>query len=122
MSSDLILMTILVSLVLAYVSVLIYINLASTGIPSTRIYRILVEVWVIFLLIVIVLALITRPLGPVPSSNLADEMKNRLAHWSQLSWAEQSFIVAGAILVMGLFSHLIWSLRAVRKHAIDRGE
>lgn len=120
MSSDLLVLMIIVGVVLVYVSVLMFINLTSQGVPTRRVYGVLVELWITFLLIIAILAYITATLGPVPSGSLAKELQNRLAHWNQLTGVQQGVILVGTLLALLLFAHVFWSIRAVQQHATRR--
>ena len=118
--NEYILLFILVALILGYVSVLIFINLTSQGVADRRVYRLLIELWTTFALIIAILAFITQSLGAEPTSSLAAELAARLAHWSRLTVGQQAFIIIGLLLAVLLFAHFVWSLGSVRKWAMRR--
>jgi Na+/melibiose symporter-like transporter len=113
--SDLVVLLILVAVVLAYVSVLLYINLGSQGVALPRVIRLLVELWLTFALIIGVLAVVTGSLGPTPAGSIAAELAARLSHWRQLSSGQQAMILGGVVLALVLFAHFIWSYRALQQ-------
>lgn len=115
--SDLPVLIILVAMALALVSFLLYVNLGSQGIPPRRIVVLLVELWLTFAVIIATFAYISNLLGPVPAGSIADELVMRLSRWRELSTVQQATILGGGVLVLVLFIHVIWSLRALQQRA-----
>lgn len=118
MSSDLPLLIILVVIALTFISALLYISLRARHVATGNVVRVLVELWVAFALIIAIFDYISHVLGPAPSGSLADELLSRLAHWHVLLRTQQVTIVAGVLVALGLFVHVLTTIRALQSRPL----
>lgn len=119
---DLVLLLILVSLVLIFVSVLLRVRLHELGASRGTAVRIIVEVWATFALIIGVMALARQQLGDVPRGpSIGAEFALTLRMIGSLPVGMRWLLLGGLVLVLVLFAHLIWSLRQVARGESEGG-
>ena len=112
-------MCILVAIMLCFVSALLYISLRSRQVYSARVLRVILELWIAFALILCIFAYISHFLGSASSGgSLAGELATRLAHWYALTQAQQFTLLAGALLAVGLFVHVLLSIQALQSRPL----
>lgn len=114
---DVVVFLILVALVLGYISVLLNIRLGSLGVDRRRVIGIIVELWLTFVLIVIVFMISQQFVGPVGRTSLAQELTELYAHARQLPLWQRLVVYGGPVAAVLLFIHLLFSLRAVQQEA-----
>lgn len=117
MSSDFWLFIILVSIALGYVSVLLFVYLTAQGVTVSRVTRLIIELWVTFVLIIIVLLVSTSALDTPQSGSLASELLTQLSRWRSMSLAQRGIAITGLLVAILLFVHIIWSIRSAQQHA-----
>ncbi len=121
--NDLVLLLILVSLALIYVSVLLAIRLGSLGVPRRVVRQLIIEVWLTFALIIGVMALARAQLGHIARApNLGQEMLLVFRRWNSLPAGPRLLLLGGLVLALILFAHLIWSLRSLPREASEEGD
>lgn len=108
-------MLVVTAFALGFVSLLIYIRLASQGMSPKRIVRIIAEMWGIFALIITIFTLISRRIGAASSASIVQE----IARIRTLPAAELAMLALALLLAVGLFVHLLWSMHRVQR-SIDQ--
>lgn len=112
MTDDLVLVLILSALALGFASLLVYIRLRSLGLTGRRILGLLAELWLSFAAIITLFSLTRQLLGEAPRTGLFSELAYLLERVQTLPPAQQWLLLGALVVAIGLFAHLLWSLRA----------
>ncbi|MHB9132195.1 MAG: hypothetical protein ACYDBB_14060 [Armatimonadota bacterium] len=104
---------VLVALVLAFVSFLLTIRLRSEGASPGRTWRVLIELWVTFALIIGIFSLVNALIAPTGNQSIGGDFLARLARARSLSTGLQVLIYGGLVLALAMFVRLMLVLRSV---------
>jgi hypothetical protein len=119
---ELVVPLILAGMVLAYASFLVYIRLRAAAASQSAIVRTLIELWVTFILAVVMLSLARAISGVVPPSSVSGEIAWRIAQLRALPIWGQVGLVVGFLLTLGLFVHLVRTISAFNPPATPASE
>jgi hypothetical protein len=116
---DLILPLVLAGVALLYVSVLVAMRLGAAGVTPGRLWLAVAELWLTFGLIVVLLALMRSMLGEVGGASVGAELTDRWAHFLALPLLHQVGVAGLFAGVIGLFVHLVNSLRSAERAGVE---
>jgi len=114
--TDLIGIAVVIFLSLALMSLMLVARLRGGGLSPQRTSMLLAQLWLTIGVIVALFVAMSSVLGtPGASGGLRIELEDIGHRFATLSAESKSLIVVGAVLALGLFAHLIYSLsRAMR--------
>lgn len=100
--SEYIIMFVLVAAVLGFVSVLIATRLRASGASPARVRRVIVELWLTFLLILAAFGYVSAVLGS-PGTGITDQ----LARFGELATGSKILVILALLVALGLFIHFV---------------
>jgi len=115
--SDSIAMSAVVFVTLALVSFMLVARLSAGGAPRRRISVLIAELWLTVGIVAVIFIAMANVLGPPQGSgSLGAELADVGHRFLALSGESKGVAVAGAVMALGLFAHLLWAIgRAMRE-------
>ncbi|HEY3416247.1 MAG TPA: hypothetical protein VGM23_05120 [Armatimonadota bacterium] len=105
---------IITALILAYASFMLFVRFRSEGMPAARVWRVIAELWGVFILIIGTFTLSDRLLGESPRNGLVGETADRWSLLLKLPPGQQALLGISILASLLLFLHLLWTMRAPR--------
>ena len=106
-----------VAVALCLVSGMIAARMAAAGAPARRIAVPIAEIWLVFVLWIVIFGSVSRAIGTPAGTSEATELRDLLGRFSALEGASRLWALAGAAVSVAIVTHLMWSLqRTMSQH------